>query len=57
MDTSTKTETKEEKIKIKVIDKVNVSHSGKIYKPGEIIEMTKPEMERLKAICKITEVK
>lgn len=48
---------KEAKVKVKVIDKVQVRHAGKIYHSGETIEMSKPDMERLKKFCKIEEVK
>lgn len=48
---------KETKVKVKVLDKVQVRHSGKIYHSGETIEMSKPDMERLKKFCKIEEVK
>lgn len=56
----TEKETKEktvEKVKVKIIDNITVSHSGKLYKQGDIIEMAKPESERLAKICKIEEVK
>lgn len=48
---------KEAKVKVKVLDKVQVRHAGKIYHSGETIEMSKPDMERLKKFCKIEEVK
>lgn len=48
---------KEAKVKVKVIDKVQVRHAGKIYHSGETIEMSKPDMERLKKFCKLEEVK
>lgn len=48
---------KEAEVKVKVIDKVQVRHAGKIYHSGETIEMSKPDMERLKKFCKIEEVK
>lgn len=48
---------KEAKVKVKVLDKVQVRHAGKIYHSGDTIEMSKPDMERLKKFCKIEEVK
>lgn len=48
---------KEAKVKVKVLDKVQVRHAGRIYHSGEIIEMSKPDMERLKKFCKLEEVK
>lgn len=57
--TEDKKETKkEDKVKVKVIDEHTcISHGGKIYKKGDVIEMTKSEMERLAKMCNIEEVR
>lgn len=44
-------------VRVKLLDKIQVKHSGKIYHTGDVIEMTKPEADRLGKICTIQEVK
>lgn len=56
-DLKVKEKESEKEAKVKVLDKVQVRHAGKIYNSGEIIEMSKLDMERLKKLCKIEEVK
>jgi hypothetical protein len=62
MDENAKTEKTNEKkdmVKVKNTGKINIRHSGKLYKKGEIFECTKDQKERLAKIngVKIEEVK
>ncbi len=62
MDENTKAEKANEKkdmIKVKNTGKINIRHSGKLYKKGETFECTKDQKERLAKIngVKIEEVK
>ncbi|MCH5149856.1 MAG: hypothetical protein J1G30_04235 [Spirochaetales bacterium] len=47
----------EKTVKVKLKCKQLVRHSGQLYKNGDVIEMTEPEMKRLANICEIEEVK
>ena len=54
-----KTNEKKHMVKVKNVSKINIRHSAKLYKKGEIFECTKDQKERLIKIngVKIEEVK